>query len=325
MLLLIRGLMIPLILVSLFAEATAIAYPVKLLHLEYSEGQYSKHIFLIGDIHCRARENSSGGRKLIQHSSWFFNSLPKFLSPKESIPVFWEISRKSALYSKSDLYIHKQAKVLVNRAKIDLIPSDTPRKQSPLLGKLVYLALTKPGIAKAKLDSQNFRRQVARALDLLFLPKSGHPLEKKVSHAIKQLSLPPQVSSSLKQNLRWHRQQLFRLKQNLSYPPNKILAESLVPELKENLSKNTADLEFLVNIFAQPSDLVFVYAGNGHIKRLQKFLYKLGFRASFEVENSNFLPKAAFEAFRIDLKKSTQLLSKQRKHNLLESHSYMTI
>ena len=309
----------------LLSSSPILGYPVKLLHLEYNGSQYKKHAFLIGDIHCQEREKSIGGTRVISHSNWFFKGLPNAIHNQNNIPIFWEVSDKQALYSKSNLYIHHQARLLSNSSKqglngLSFTPSDTLRKRSPILRKIMFLAIAKPGIAKVKLDHPQFRKKVARSLGSMYLAKSGNMLEKKFYHAAKTQRLPHHIESLMKQNLRWHRQQISRLKQDLAYHPKQIFAEDLVYDLRKYLSQSTADLEFLVNIFAHESEIVLVYAGNGHIRRLQNFFYKLGFKASFEIENGDFLSKSAFEAFALDLKRSSA-----NKSTLLQKSPFITI
>ena len=298
--------------------------------MEYQDARYLKHVFLIGDIHCNTREKSLGGSQVTNSSKIFFDLLSTDKSYfQDKVPIFWEIPANGKLYDKSNLYIHRQAKKLINLKKdrncqLVLTPSDTLRKVSPILRKLMFLSLAKPGIAKIKLDDQGFRRKARHSLETIFLPKSRTILEQKFARANRQQSLPHHIRSSLKQNLKWHKQQVMTLKQNLSYPPNRIFAEDLAHEFKINLSQTTADLEFLVNIFSHKSNIILVYAGNGHIKRLQKFLYKLGFKASFEIENMDFLDKVAFDAFAKDLK-NTSFFVEKSKPLPLEKSPYITI
>lgn len=306
----------------------AYSYPVKLLHMEYRDEHYYKHVFFIGDIHCQQREKSPGGLQAIKQSNWFFDSIELVNKHHQKTPIIWEISVKSSLYSNSPLYLHKQAISLASKSKpskIILTPSDNLRKQSSVLRKLMFLAINKPGIAKSQLNNPQFRRRVLKSLEKTFLAKTGNTLEKKFYQANKHRKLPPQISAVLKQNLRWHRQQLVRLKENLSYPPNKIVAENLVEEVKENLSKATADLEFFVNIFSHDSHIVLVYAGNGHVKRLQKFFYKLGFKTSFEIENGDFLSRHDFRAFANEFKKCSTLSIKTLPNQQFNSPPYLAI
>ncbi|MFK7826823.1 MAG: hypothetical protein AB8G05_21955 [Oligoflexales bacterium] len=327
---LIRTLVLLLSFTPIFLYDSARAYPVKLLHMEYKDPHYTKHVFLVGDVHCRASEKSQEGIKVIEHSGRFFELLGSSSRGQRSLPVLWEIAASEASYDKSRLYMHRQAKKLSKmhknkKSRLVVTPSDTLRKISPLLRKLMYLALAKPGIAKAKLKSNGFRLKVSQSLERIFLPKSGNLLEKRLFQTSNQQSLPRHITASLNQNLKWHRQQIIRLRQNLSYPPNRIFAENLVDELKINLSRNTADLEFLVNIFSNNSKIIMVYAGNGHIRRLQKFLYKLDFKASFEIENGHYLSKSAFEAFGLNLKDSVNLIEKHSPSSFLENIPYITI
>lgn len=299
---------------SIVSSATCFAFPVKLLRMQYKHNGFEKDIFFIGDVHSRQKETTRSGKELLRTMDQFFPKIHTIIPPNNKLSIIWEIAPNLSKRKNSRIYLNHKINSLLNGPfpKFKIIASDQLRNSSKKLKTLMLNTLYRPTVLKNQLADQTFRHEIAYEIKKTLIPPQGNLLERKLSYLRNKSLLPKNIANYLGENLEWYRHQVSYLHSSLFFCPQNLVVDSSLEKYRQVLAKNTADLEMLLNIFSSKKNTL-VYAGNGHIKRIQRFLYKLGFQSKFEIENYHFLSKRDVFQFFLQYKKSVKSKTKSFK------------
>lgn len=280
------------------------AMPVKLSFMTKSKGLWKKQIFLIGDYHSSDAESSKAGQAVIHHTNLFFKT---FLSNKNAknigqIPLIWEQGVNPELNSNNKTYINTKAAEF-SSCKQRCLPfryhaGDRVRRTDKTLTKFLLDTLYRPNKAVNLLKTVPFRTSLHASILKSAPPGKNYLLRAYTQEILKNKSIPTDIRKMILSNFRWYEHQVSHILNSLKFAPGTVWNPVSLSQIRNTLVHSSEDLELLLSIFNKKESLVMVYAGTGHIKRIQRLLHQSGFQSLFDVENHSFLSEKDFRQYR---------------------------
>lgn len=280
------------------------AMPVKLNFMAKSEGLWKKQIFLIGDFHSSDAESAQEGLKVLRQTDLFFKT---FILNKKSknigpVPLIWEQGVRPELNSNHKTYINLKAAEFSN-CKEHCLPfkyyaGDRVRRTDKVLTKFLLDSLYRPNQAVNQLKKMPFRRELHESILKSIPPGKKHLLRRYTQEVIQNKSTPLAIRKSVLSNFKWYEHQVTHILNSLKFKPGTVWNPINLHQIRNTLVHCSEDLELLLNIFRTKEPVVVVYAGTGHIKRIQNLLHRSGFQSFFDVENQSYLSDSDFRQFR---------------------------
>lgn len=263
--------------------------------MKSADKNFSKKIFLLGDIHNLKLESSFGGKRVIFHVNQLLHHMSKE-SKSGGLSYIWESSSQLAGKQPKLYMLYKAREIYEKVPKGRFVFSDEMRNTNRVVNQFLRHLVYRPNRIASWLRQKKRRMIIARNLEGL-IPRQGNLLERELDFC-DQKKMSAAVHSALKHNIYWYRREVQHIIDSLKIPTYTLFdQENTVKLFRKVLVEKTADLELLVKTFSQDTDLVVVYAGNAHIQRIQSYLYRLNFVSSFQVEQKKFLSKMHVNEF----------------------------
>ncbi len=268
----------------------ALSFPKKFTHMSLYQGEQTKEVFLIGDRHNLALEQSKEGQAAVK-------AIDMLIERLQHVFLIWEHGGKKNPRAQ-DVFLTTKGDYLFTRGK-DFIASDRLRSVSWQLRRFLVNLNYNKSKAAGELSVADKRNEILAALRVHF----GY--DKGASNALHQIWQSCAVSLTKKQRLQvisfldWFQKKVTFCGDSLQAWPLAAMETSLVIKtLQSVLVYGAADMEILLNTLCSKEQKNLVYAGKGHVDRVQKYLLKLGFQTEYELQTERFFQEEDYQVFR---------------------------